>query len=605
MNTNQIIDSRAKLERQVYSALETYSNIHRGSGHNAEVSERLYMEAGDSVLDYLGISRKKYTVIFCSPRRAAMICNAMPSGSFRVLSSADVGLPVGLRAVAAAKRSLPARLPFVNGGGTARLVSAEWEVRAGVPSRFEAGTPAIISVIAFAEAIKLVLSEGAGPVYPVNVPSSAERILAEDEFNGVSGTVLLDKLREAVIGRNLQVKTTAGMNTYVHFDNGASTRTFVPVWEAVRQTWQLAPEGRQKVIRKADGIISDFLGAPRPAYDILYTSNTTEAINLAAENLSREALPGTVVLNSLLEHNSNDLPWRYAGNLALIRLGVDHDGFVNLNELEGTLKAYNEDALHGESRIRLVALSGASNVLGTFNDIKAISTVVHRFGARLLVDAAQMVAHRRVDMQEWGVDYLVFSAHKVYAPFGTGVLVCRKELLNFRKDELEFIRESGEENAGGIAGLAKSVQLLRRIGINAIHAEEAELTRYALTSMAKINGIRVYGIQDPDSPAFRRKGGVISFSLGNKMAPQVAASLGAAGLGVRSGCHCAHMLVKYMLGISPFLENFQRLIVTVFPKLNLPGIVRISFGIENTKSEVDRCLLELNRIAAGKETSGA
>jgi selenocysteine lyase/cysteine desulfurase len=372
------------------------------------------------------------------------------------------------------------------------------------------------------------------------------------------------------------------------------------VWEAVRKTWQLGPEGKKQVVREADRVISEFLGAPLSEYNILYSSNTTEAINLVAENLVHDATPGTVVLNTLLEHNSNDLPWRYAGNLDLVRVGIDRDGFVNLKVLEQTLREYNEERLHGDNRIRLVAVSGASNVLGIFNDMKTISALVHRYGARLLVDAAQLVAHRTIDMAGWGIDYLAFSAHKVYAPFGTGVLICRKALLNFSDTEMELIRSSGEENAGGIAGLVKSLILLRRVGMDLIQEEESALTGYALRSMAEIPEVKIFGIKDPDSPAFRNRGGVISFGVGRKISTSVAASLAAGGFGVRSGCHCAHMLVKFILDVPRSLENFQRVLVVLFPKLNLPGVVRISFGIENTQADIDRLMVEMGKIAGSR-----
>ena len=125
-------------------------------------------------------------------------------------------------------------------------------------------------------------------------------------------------------------------------------------------------------------------------------------------------------------------------------------------------------------------MSGASNVLGVFNDLAEIGRIVHRYGARLLVDAAQLVAHRKVAMESSGIDYLAFSAHKAYAPFGTGVLVARKGLLSFSPAEMERIRSSGEENVGGIAALGKALVLLQRIGLDVIQEEEQALTARAL-----------------------------------------------------------------------------------------------------------------------------
>ena len=332
---------------------------------------------------------------------------------------------------------------------------------------------------------------------------------------------------------------------------------------------------------------------------MIFTGNTTESINLVADSMGHSRGDGTetVVLNTFLEHNSNELPWRVAPGVTLLRLDVDGDGFVDLGQLEALLGAYNERGEHGSQRIKLVAVSGASNVLGTYNDLAAISRVAHRYGAQLLVDAAQLVAHRAVDMEAWGIDYLAFSGHKVYAPFGTGVLVARKGLLQFSPDELQRIQQSGEENAGGIAALGKSLALLRRIGMEVIQEEEQSLTAQTLHGMAQIPGIEVYGIKDPGAPAFAHKGGVIAFSVNDTMAGPVAEALAARGIGIRSGCHCAHLLVKRVLHIHPVLQQFQGVVLTLFPKLSLPGVDRVSLGLENTPEDVSALLAALAEIA--------
>jgi selenocysteine lyase/cysteine desulfurase len=342
------------------------------------------------------------------------------------------------------------------------------------------------------------------------------------------------------------------------------------------------------------------LGAPLAAYDVIFTSNTTEAINLAAESLRHESAPGDepVVLNTLLEHNSNELPWRMIPGVALLRLPVDPEGFVDLNELETLLRAYNQAGQHGKRRIKLVAVSGASNVLGVCNDLAEISRIVHGYGARLLVDAAQLVAHRKVEMEACGIDYLAFSAHKVYAPFGSGVLMVRKGLLHFGHAELEQIQSSGEENAGGIAALGKALVLLQRIGLDVIQAEEQALTGRALRGLAQVPGLTVYGVSDPDSPGFLRKGGVIVFSLQDILATEVAKELARrGGIGVRAGCHCAHLLVKHLLHIHPALALLQRVVVSLFPQVALPGVARVSLGIENSNEDVDILLHVLTEIA--------
>jgi selenocysteine lyase/cysteine desulfurase len=253
----------------------------------------------------------------------------------------------------------------------------------------------------------------------------------------------------------------------------------------------------------------------------------------------------------------------------------------------------------------LVTVSGASNVLGVFNDLAEISRIVHRYGARLLVDAAQLVAHRQVEMKRWEIDYLACSAHKVYAPFGSGVLVARKGLLHFSPAELALIQSSGEENAGGIAALGKALVLLQRIGLEVIRAEEQALTGRALRGLTQIPGLTIYGVKEPDSPRFAQKGGVIVFELKGLMANRVAQELAErGGIGVRYGCHCAHMLVKRLLNIHPLLEQFQRLIVTLFPKLSLPGLTRVSLGIENSAEDVDTLMHVLGQIARQPRRNG-
>ncbi len=332
---------------------------------------------------------------------------------------------------------------------------------------------------------------------------------------------------------------------------------------------------------------------------MIFSSNTTEAINLTAESLSREFEEDTepVVLNTVLEHSSNDLPWRMVPNCSLIRLSVDAEGFVDLNELETLLSTYNEKGQYGKKRIKLVAVSGASNVLGVCNNIAEISRIVHKYRAQLLVDAAQMIAHRKVDLEACGIDYLAFSAHKVYASFGTGVLVARKGLLNFNSAELELIQSSGEENAGGVAALGKAFVILQRIGMDLIRKEEQALTRLALRKLSQIPKIRIYGIKDPDSPGFIQKLGVIAFDLKGTMSDRVSKKLAVqSGIGVRHGCLCSHIIVKRLLNVSPGLEQFQRLIQILFPKMSFPGLVRVSLGIENSEKDIDILIHSLNKI---------
>ena len=175
-------------------------------------------------------------------------------------------------------------------------------------------------------------------------------ILYHDELEKYSGRELLDELRQTLIGRGVRVPTAEGARPYINLDNGASTPTFTPIWDAVCQTWRQPRQVQQEIIHEVKSICAEVLGAPLAAYDVIFTSNTTEAINLAAESLRNESEPGieSVVLNTLLEHNSNELPWRTIPGFSLIRLPVDAEGFVDLNELETLLRAYNQKGQHGE-----------------------------------------------------------------------------------------------------------------------------------------------------------------------------------------------------------------------------------------------------------------
>ncbi len=637
---DETLAAYAELDQTMHSALETYSNVHRGSGHNSLVTTQLFEQARDIVLEYLGLKKSKYVVIFCTPRRAAVLISHLEPGSFQSISSRGIGLPLGVQALAVQKKAFHGGAPFETGGGTTRLIAPGWVIWADAPDKFEAGTPAIVNVIAFSRALQLIRQSGDGlfmdmvaqqsgndhltepadeqpvsdhlpdPVvkqtgndflkYPVSGNLAVSDILYHDELEEYAGGELLDKLRQTHIGRGFQVQTKEGSRPYVNLDNSASTPTFMPVWNAVRHTWRQPMQVQQEIVQEVKSICAGFLGAPQAEYEVLFTSNTTEAINLAADSFSRESEQGMepVVVNTLLEHSSNDLPWRMLPNTSLIRLSIDADGFVDLNEMDSILRAYNQERQHGQKRIKLVAVSGASNVLGVFNNLEEISRIVHQYGARLLVDAAQLVAHRKVNMEACGIDYLAFSAHKVYAPFGTGVLVVRKGALNFNPAELEHIRSSGEENTIGIAALGKALVLMQRIGMEAIMEEEQALTARALRGLAQIPGLKIYGIKDPESPRFARKGGVIVFNMKGMMAPRVAKELSQrGGIGVRYGCHCAHLLVKHLLHVGHGLERFQRVMLTLFPGISLPGLTRVSFGIENSEEDVDVLIRVLEKIA--------
>jgi selenocysteine lyase/cysteine desulfurase len=590
-STNGSADALAELTQGMHAALETYSNVHRGSGHFSQTTTDLYEEARATVLEYLGLEKGRFMVIFGSQARAEALKAKLKAGSYSQVSSADFGLCLGVTALAIKRNALPKGAPVQPGGGTARLFGPDWVIWAKDPDRFEAGTPSIINVITFAGALKMKVKNPGLSFQDQDRSLSAENILNPVSLEGYSGAGLHEKLRQTLIGRNTRVRTINGERPFINFDNAASTPAFEAIFETVCKTLRAAPEIRKELVEKVKSIAANFLGAPEDVFRVIFTCNTTEAINLAAEKLSLENFGDgceSVVLNTLAEHSSNDLPWRDQPTLSLVRLGVNNDGAVDHEELERILKAYNKEELHGKKRIRLVALSGASNVLAYYNDLSLISGIVHRYGARLLVDGAQMLAHRRIDQQGSGIDYLAFSAHKAYAPFGTGALVVRNDIPGFSPDETGKIRASGEENTAGIAALGTAMTLLHRVGFDRIREEEQELTKIALLGLSGIPGMELFGVKDPASPEFSRKGGVIIFQVKgtfpDRMGKRIANH---GGIGLRYGCHCAHLIIKKLLKFTPTLEFIQRSIVTLIPGLTLPGLLRISFGLQNTREEVE------------------
>ncbi len=591
-----------KLEECVKMALETYSNVHRGTGHYSIITTALYERARDIILNYLGLEKDAYLVVFCSAYASELLKKQLHFKNYKMISSGDIGLPLGLRVLAIRKSALPKGVPFQTGGSVAKMVSPNFVIWADVPQKLEAGTPCIINAIAFAIAIIVKNQYGTDCFSQYKgTMVSAKEILFQDEFSGYTGLKLQAELEKMLVGRDLRVPTREGEIPYINFDNAASTPTFLPVWHAVKKIWRQPHKVHTEIVREVRKIMADFTGAGPENYEIIFTCNATEAINMAARFIQNQYKDDSefVILNTLLEHNSNELPWRYIRGASLIRLSVDKDGFVNPDELELLLKKYNQEGIYGKKRIRIVAVSGASNVLGTFNDIPTISMIAHKYGARILVDGAQLVAHRTVKIDQWGIDYFAFSGHKVYAPFGSGALLVRKELVCLEHTELQKIRSSGEENIIGIAALGKAITLLQRVGMDIIEEKEKILVRRLLKGLSGMKGLEIYGIQDPDSGSFINKGGIVSFGLKKVPHNVIARELAEqGGIGIRYGCFCTHLLIKHLLKLPPALQLVQNVVLTLVPRLSnlVPGLVRVSFGIENEVIDVERFIVVLEKI---------
>jgi selenocysteine lyase/cysteine desulfurase len=595
----------ADLEKRVFYALQTYSNVHRGSGHFSAATTALFENARAVILESLHLPKKDYQVIFCSVYFAEILKTQINHDDFQIISSGELGLPLGLSVMVIKKRSLPKGIPLQTGGSTARMVSANRVIWADAPSRHEAGTPSVMNAITFAIAFLLRRKYMISNFAATEASASVQDILYHDEFSEDSGLKLIAELQKSMPGKNLEVPTKEGNVNYINFDNAASTPAFLPVWHTVKTVWRLPLSVRKEIPDEVRKIVAGFLGCPRESHEIIFTANTTEAINIASKlvqtTFKHESRP--VILNTLLEHNSNELPWRHLKGFSQIRMPVDREGFINTAELENILKKYNVDKAYGSQKICLVAVSGASNVLGTYNYLQEISRIVHCYGAQLMVDGAQLVAHREVSMEKTGIDYFAFSGHKAYAPFGSGALIVRKGIVQTDAGELEKTLKAGDENTTGIAAIGKAFVLLQRVGMQVVEENENILVSRLLKGLQSVKGVRAYGVLNPDA---RYRGGIVSFEsqtlLHNKLAKELAEK---GGIGVRFGCFCTHMLVKHVVRLPRFFIGIQNFVFTVAPKLSssIPGLMRVSVGIENEAIEVDRFIDLLNRILDGKRNS--
>ena len=332
----------------------------------------------------------------------------------------------------------------------------------------------------------------------------------------------------------------------------------------------------------ARGRVAEWLGAADSS-EVIWTRGTTEAINLVAGTWGMDNLgEGDEVLLSTMEHHSNIVPWQLVARRTGAKLKyieIDDEGKLHLNQLDDLLS----------DRTKLVALTHVSNALGTINPIEAIVTTAHAKGALVLVDGAQAVPHMKVDVGELGVDFYAFSSHKMCGPTGVGVLWARKELLEgmspyqgggemisiVERDEstwagLPHKFEAGTPNIAGAVGAAAAVDFMEQVGYDAVQEHEAGLLRYALNRMAGIDGLSVYGPEDP-----AERSGVISFALGDAHPHDIATILDAEGVAIRAGHHCAQLVMKHF---------------------GVAATTRASFSLYNTTDDIDRLVDGLNVV---------
>lgn len=316
--------------------------------------------------------------------------------------------------------------------------------------------------------------------------------------------------------------------------------------------------------------------------EIVFTRGTTESINLLASSFGEAFLhPGDEVIVSVMEHHSNIVPWQLLAERKCINLKV-----IPMND-RGELLMDEYEKLFTD-RTKIVSVVHVSNVLGTVNPIKEMIEIAHKHDVPFLVDAAQSIPHMAVDVQDLDADFLVFSGHKVYGPTGVGVLYGKEEWLNklppyqgggemiqhvsFERttfNELPFKFEAGTPDYIGTTGLAKALDYVSAIGLDKIAAYEHELTEYATQRLKTIPGMRIFG-------EAAEKGSVISFLVGDIHHFDMGTLLDRLGIAVRTGHHCAQPLMQ---------------------RLGIEGTVRASFGLYNTREEVDVLVAGIERVS--------
>jgi selenocysteine lyase/cysteine desulfurase len=428
-------------------------------------------------------------------------------------------------------------------------------------------------------------------------------------------------LRSEIAGVDQIVPLLDGRDVpYVNLDNAASTPALRTVLQKVEEAlgWYSSihrGSGFKSMLstqlyEEAREITLDFVRADRERDCVIFCKNTTEALNKLAKCFPFG--PGDMVLTTGMEHHSNDLPWR--ARAKVIHAALLPDGSLDLEDFRANLLKY-------AGQIKLVAITGASNVTGYMPPIYDIAELAHEHGAKIVVDCAQLLPHRQVDMGAHGsprhLDFIAFSAHKIYAPLGSGGLVGPKEFFDQGEPDVrgggtvEIVtlnevtwtgaperEEAGSPNVIGAIALASSLQFLSQIGMEHIARHEAELTYYALTRLGTVPGIRIFGSSDPEQ--VEKRVGVIPFALEGISHGKLAAILGfEGGIGVRNGCFCAHPYILHLLGVTheEYLHYHDR--VLQHNRADLPGLVRMSFACYNNLSDVDRLVDMLARITRG------
>ncbi|MDP3976006.1 MAG: cysteine desulfurase [bacterium] len=362
------------------------------------------------------------------------------------------------------------------------------------------------------------------------------------------------------------LQVTQAMDAYYHQYNANIHRAVYPIAERATEEYENA---REK--------LRAFIGA-ESVQELVFTRNATEAINLVARTWGTKNLgEGDLVVLSIMEHHSNIVPWQM---LQVEKKFQIH--FVSLTE-EGRLDMSDLKKVLESGRVKLVALSHKSNVLGVENPVQTIVQLAHEVGAKVLLDGSQAVPHLPVDVREIGSDFYAFTGHKMCGPTGIGVLYAKRKLLEAMPPFLgggEMIRtvetsgstwndlpykfEAGTQNIAGAIGLGAAVDYLQRLDMKNIQKYEQQLLQLALQKLQQVKGLRIFGPLDT-----KERGAAVSFELKGIHPHDLATILGERGVCVRAGHHCAMPLMKH---------------------LQVPATTRMSLYFYNTEEEIDRLI---------------
>ncbi len=381
----------------------------------------------------------------------------------------------------------------------------------------------------------------------------------------------------------------------VYLDNASTTQKPNQVIDAIsdyyknhnanvhRAVYALAEESTE-AYEKTREKISKFLNIKNKE-EVIFVRGTTEAINLVAYTWGRQNIKkGDIIVTTEYEHHSNIVPWQLLAKekgAKLEYIGINDNGELILDHLDSYLKT---------GKVKLVTFSQMSNVLGTISNSEEIIKRCKKAGVKTLVDGAQSVPHMKVDIEKLDCDFFAFSAHKMLGPTGVGVLWVRKEILETMPpfhgggdmirevhkyettwNDLPYKFEAGTPNIADVIGFSAAIDYLSNIGMDAIRQHEMDLTKYALEKMSQVKGITIYGVKD-----ILNRGGVISFNFHDVHPHDVATIIDREGIAVRSGHHCAQVLME---------------------RLNVAATNRASFYIYNTKEDVDKLIKSLEKVS--------